>query len=305
MKQKRFLAIFVSALLIISLTACAESPVSVVSESPASVEASVEPSVEPGVEEPAPEPKEEPIMSINDEGYLVFGNYEQDGDLDNGAEPIEWEILATTDKGVLLVSRYVLDARQYDPNMASITWGSSDLRIWLNTDFLNTAFTPKEQKSVLEVTNENLANEYYGTDAGNETNEKVFILSTKEVVDYYEFSIWEDDRLFGLSDKLIVEATPYAIAQGASVETITEDYAEGDEMHRFLNDNLFKSSEIEAYLKDNVNRTGAQWWTRTPGNKNFVAGSVTIYGRAGYFYGQNVTKEDMGVRPAIYIESLP
>ena len=30
---------------------------------------------------------------INEDGYLVFGTYEQDGDESNGPEPIEWEIL--------------------------------------------------------------------------------------------------------------------------------------------------------------------------------------------------------------------
>ncbi|MCR5119544.1 MAG: zinc-ribbon domain-containing protein, partial [Lachnospiraceae bacterium] len=46
----------------------------------------------------------------NEEGYIVFGAYEQDGDESNGPEPIEWEILEENGKGTFLVSRYVLDA---------------------------------------------------------------------------------------------------------------------------------------------------------------------------------------------------
>lgn len=308
MSKKRLIALLMSSLLMVTLTACSDAGVSAVSESVssvASVEASVETSVEPSIEVSVEEPKEDPLMSVNDEGFLVFGNYEQDGDDTNGAEPIEWVILGTDDKGVLLVSRYILDCRQYDPSMASITWGSSDLRYWLNTDFLNTAFTLKEQQSILEITSEADKNEYYSTDAGNETNEKVFILSVKDVIDHYEFPIWEADRKFGLCKDLITTATPYAVAQGVVEETITEDYASGDEMHRFLNDNLFISSQIEQYLTDNANTTNVQWWLRTPGNKQMVACTVSVYGRAGYFYGQFVNKEGIGVRPAIYIEKLP
>ena len=309
MKVKKIISILISALMIVSLTACTSETVSSVSETISSVEASVEPSVEPSVEasveEPVAEPPEDPIMTVNDEGFVVFGNYEQDGNDSNGAEPIEWEVLGTDDTGVLLISRYILDCRQYDPNMTSVTWGSCDLRIWLNTDFLNTAFTLKEQQSILEASSANTANEYYSTDAGNDTKEKVFILSAKEIIEHYDFNIWVDERLFGISDKLIVPATEYAIANGVKTDTITEDYATKDDMHRFLNDNLFKSSQIEAYLKENVDKTAAQWWLRTPGNKQFVACTVTEYGRAGYFYGQNVTSKDVGVRPAIYIEKMP
>ena len=309
MVKERKIALLILSLIAITLTACAEPQASVVPESVSSVvETSVEPSVEPSVEEPEPEPApvENPIMYVNDEGYLVFGNYEQDGDETNGLEPIEWEILATDDTGVLLISRYVLDCCQFDSNMASVTWGSSDLRIWLNTDFLNTAFTLKEQKSILEVTSENTPNEYYNTDAGNETKEKVFVLSTNQLIDNYEFEIWEDERLFGISQKLLVPATAYAVSQGVATTTFTENYAtENDEMHRFLNDNLFKSTQIEEYLKKNTGNTGAQWWLRTPGNKQFLACTVNEYGRGGYFYGQNITKKDVGVRPAIYIETLP
>ena len=309
MTHKKLLSIILSSLLILSLTACGETqPVSVSEPAPSvetSVEVSVEPSVEPSVEASVEEPVEDPMMYVNDEGFLIFGNYEQDGDDSNGPEPIEWEVLETNETGVLLVSRYILDSRQYDPSMSAVSWGSSDLRYWLNTDFLNTAFTLKEQQSILEITSPADTNEYYSTDAGNDTNEKVTILSVKDVINNYEFGIWEEERIFGICDKLIVPATAYAVSQGVLTETITEDYASGDEMHRFLNDNLFKSSQIEAFLKENVNKTAAQWWLRTPGNKQMVACTVSIYGRAGYFYGQYVNKEGIGVRPAIYIENLP
>lgn len=44
---------------------------------------------------------------------VTYGRYEQDNDDTNGAEPIEWIVLATEDKNVLLISRYGLDTQEY------------------------------------------------------------------------------------------------------------------------------------------------------------------------------------------------
>ena len=38
---------------------------------------------------------------------LMFGSYEQDGDEENGPEPIEWIVLDKDDEGnILVISRY-------------------------------------------------------------------------------------------------------------------------------------------------------------------------------------------------------
>lgn len=43
------------------------------------------------------------------------GFYEQDGDLNNGPEPIEWIVLSETEDDMrLLLSKYCLDAMPYD-----------------------------------------------------------------------------------------------------------------------------------------------------------------------------------------------
>ena len=44
---------------------------------------------------------------------VTFGRYEQDNDLSDGQEPIEWIVLDQGDNAVALISRYGLDARQY------------------------------------------------------------------------------------------------------------------------------------------------------------------------------------------------
>ena len=80
---------------------------------------------------------------------LTFGKYEQDNNPDNGPEEIEWIVLEEHDGNLLLLSRYGLDAVPYNDEGAETTWEESTLRSWMNSDFLETAFTPEEQSAIL------------------------------------------------------------------------------------------------------------------------------------------------------------
>ena len=46
--------------------------------------------------------------------YFTFGAYEQDNNLANGPEPIEWIVLAKEEKKILIISRYGIDACPYN-----------------------------------------------------------------------------------------------------------------------------------------------------------------------------------------------
>ena len=71
---------------------------------------------------------------LNDEGYVVFGSYEQDNDLLNGSEPIEWQILESDGNSTLLISRYVWDYQPYNTERVDVTWETCSMRQWLNDD---------------------------------------------------------------------------------------------------------------------------------------------------------------------------
>ena len=45
---------------------------------------------------------------------VYFGSYEQDNDTEDGAEPIEWLVLAVDNDKALLLSRYALDCQPYN-----------------------------------------------------------------------------------------------------------------------------------------------------------------------------------------------
>ena len=80
------------------------------------------------------------FISINDDGYIVLGSYEQDGDLTNGQEPLEWVKLDENDQGILLMTRYVIDVFAYNQDRTDITWEKCTLRRFLNSCFYNNAF---------------------------------------------------------------------------------------------------------------------------------------------------------------------
>lgn len=135
----------------------------------------------------------------NPDSTMKFGNY-------HGA--VEWLVLDKKDGKALLISKYCLDAKEYDKNEnnESVTWGTSTLRQWLNSCFINEAFTDEEKALICDTYLQNPDNPEYGTDGGNDTTDKVFLLSIDETSKY-------------LSDKIVrkAEATDYAKDKGIFV----------------------------------------------------------------------------------------
>ena len=143
---------------------------------------------------------------------ITFGHYEQDNDLSNGAEPIEWLILTEEEGRMLLLSRYGLDGQPYHSSFAEITWENSLLRQWLNGEFFETAFTDTERESIEKVINNTPANPEAGTDGGSDTADSVFLLSIDEVL-----------RFFPSVKDRTCKATDFAKGKGVLVDWVNED----------------------------------------------------------------------------------
>lgn len=62
----------------------------------------------------------------------------------NGAEQIEWMVLAVEGDEALLLSKYALDTQPYHDVEVDITWEKCTLRTWLNETFLAAAFDAGE-----------------------------------------------------------------------------------------------------------------------------------------------------------------
>ena len=114
---------------------------------------------------------------------IQLGTYEQDDNNSNGKEPITWTILDKKGGKVLLLSEKCLDVRPYDTSGASVTWETSELRAWLNDEFLNAAFDSNEQGYIVETTNKN-PKSASGISGGSDTDDMVFLLSARECESY-------------------------------------------------------------------------------------------------------------------------
>lgn len=131
---------------------------------------------------------------------ITLGTYEQDGDVSNGEESIEWDALSIEDDRALLVSHYILDLLPYNDTQEKVTWETCSLRNWMNNEFYNNAFSEEEKGRILEVnlTNpDNVAWAAYKVIGGEDTKDKVFALSFEEVEKYYNFESWHEDSSEG------------------------------------------------------------------------------------------------------------
>ncbi|MBQ6719459.1 MAG: hypothetical protein IJN20_03800 [Oscillospiraceae bacterium] len=132
----------------------------------------------------------------NGEPTVFLGKYEQDGNLTNGPEPIEWLVIGAEGENILLVSKYGLSSRPYHNKSKSIKWETSDIRTWLNGEFYETAFSddPIRYQSLFTL---------FSTPESGITD-RLFLLSRDEVKQYFPK---EEDR--------ICIPTPYAVQQKA------------------------------------------------------------------------------------------
>ena len=200
--------------------------------------------------------------------YVTFGEYPQTT-AGEDMTPIEWLVLARDGNKALLISRYGLDAQPYNTDHTSVTWETCTLRTWLNVTFYNKAFSSDEQAAILTTSVDNGKNQGYSkwsTSGGNNTEDKVFLLSYAEANKYFGVTY---DNISNTKSR--VAPTAYAIAQGA-----------------------WASSSNKT-----ADSTDAEWWwLRSPGFYQSSAAYVLGY---GLFRGDDVIRVSGSVRPALWV----
>ncbi len=127
---------------------------------------------------------------------IYFGTYYQSND--STKEPVKWRVLSSGNQQLFLLSDQNLEVFQYHTEEEDVTWKTSTMRSWLNgydasantggsdytnDNFLNTAFSDKEQTAIAQTTVVNDDNTDYGTDGGDNTTDRIFLLSIAEVYD--------------------------------------------------------------------------------------------------------------------------
>ena len=214
----------------------------------------------------AREAKIKPYKTIG--GVVTFGTYRQTA---SGTDrtPIEWIVLDVQGNKALLLSKYGLDSKPYNTKSMDITWEDCTLRAWLNNGFQYRAFSTNERKAILTTDVINSTNQVYSgwnTSGGNNTQDKIFLMSYAEANKYLG-AAWKESS----NTKPRSAPTAYAIRQGAYASDSSKT-AEG--------------------------QSAGRWWLRSPGDIQRNAAYVNDDGSlsCGFVcFGAGV------VRPAMWI----
>lgn len=223
---------------------------------------------------PTPTPKNK-ILTGQGSSRIYFGSYwQQDTNNDKVANkndkkrPLRWRVLSIDGDEAFLLADKAIASQPYNESYENCTWETSSLREWLNNHFLKNAFTQEEQEAIRLCQIKNEANPVYGTAGGEDTSDKIFLLSFDEVTNpNYGFSIG------GQGDALNAQLTDYALCQKDKEYEIMED---------------------ETYW--------GSWWLRTPGDDSSSAlvvwGSYNGISYPGYSGGNS----KIAVRPALRVD---
>lgn len=147
--------------------------------------------------------KKQPRLASSYQGFvtIAFGRYPQASKNENAL--IEWLVLKNDGSKALLISKYALDCQRYNTSGTDVTWETCTLRRWLNGSFISSAFSAEEQKQILHTT-VTVDRSPYRTNPGNNTKDRVFLLSIAEAQKY-----------FGSKSVRQCQGTVYCFAQGA------------------------------------------------------------------------------------------
>ncbi|MCI8307459.1 MAG: hypothetical protein HFH14_05350 [Lachnospiraceae bacterium] len=196
---------------------------------------------------------------------ITFGSYYQKAEAQNA--PIKWRVLSVDSDNALLLADKNLDSSLYNDTDEDVTWETCTLRKWLNEEFYNEAFDEDEKKAVMESSIENSDNGDYGTYGGNDTKDRVYLLSNTEICNAsYGF----EKELNAYSRTRMAQNTDYAKVNNVW-STFDNDIGNG------------------------------WWWLRSPGIDSCQASVVGVGGN-GLSAGNKTLCIDGGVRPAIRVK---
>lgn len=122
--------------------------------------------------------EEEPVQPIAAANTILFGGH-------------RWLVLEEQSDRMLIISENIIERRPFNRNMA-VSWQTSDMRSYLNGDFLN-SFSAADRARILETTVINAGNPWFpitdnpwfDRNGRNNTTDRIFLLSLDELVRYF------------------------------------------------------------------------------------------------------------------------
>ena len=194
---------------------------------------------------------------------ISLGWYEQNGNLVDGKEPIEWVVLEKDVGRVLVISRYILERIVYDSLSTGFSpaWDDSAVCLWLNGAFYEDAFSSSEKSLIQTVTTYNLV---------QNSQDKLFLLSE-----------YDAQVLFGSNTARRAEPTRYTASNN--------DWT------------AWRTWEEESY--DELSKYGeTAWLLRPEALYSDCAVYVDGSGEICEAYGNGLGDYINGVRPAMWLQ---
>ena len=196
---------------------------------------------------------------------IYFGTYRQSSNGSGGynTDPVKWRVLANESGKLFLISDQNLDVFEYHTENEDVTWETSTMRSWLNglaankgdgeeaidysdDNFLDTAFSAGEQEAIAETEVVNDDNPRYGTEGGNNTVDKIFLLSLDEA---------RNTGYFADDNSRISTNTAY-VADGGKINISRRDAGTAD--YWYLRSPALRSYNVSrVYDNGNVDDFGA------------------------------------------------
>ena len=221
---------------------------------------------------------------------IWFGNYWQEdtngdgtADKNDAKTPIKWRVLSVDGDDAFLLADKNLDVQRYNDTYTDVTWETCTMRSWLNgygasdnvcgTDyssgnFLDYAFTAGEQSAIKTTNVVNEDNPDYGTEGGNSTSDRVYLLSVGEVTNPdYGFTTSTNS-----TETREAVNTAYVVAGG----------------------------EINSPSTNSAGSTDS-WWLRSPGRYSDYASYVDFHGDVYTDGGDVDITLYVDARPALHL----
>ncbi len=195
---------------------------------------------------------------------IVLGSYWQD---DSGEKkPVTWLVLRTEASDALVISEKALDVGPYEAFWLwckeDVTWEGSQIRQWVNGEFLDSCFTPEDRQRIRTTRVDNGPGQGGSarTNGGPDTSDRLFFLSCSEA-----------ESLFSSAQSRCCGYTGYAEYQG--IDTIRDDEP----------------------------GPTCRWWLRTPGPHIGDAFCVAPWGEMEAVPAGTEEFSCVGARPAMWI----
>lgn len=220
---------------------------------------------------------------------IYFGNYPQSDSSGRKKDPIKWKVLSVDGNDAFLVSMCNLDLQKYNDTQIDVVWETCTMRSWLNgygsnsnvcginysdDNFIDRAFTEAEQNAILTTTVVNADNSEYGTGGGNNTQDKIFLLSYDEVT----------NPAYGFSPDY-GEGLQYDYTSRKRVNSAYVTFGGTYQSDYLLGGDIF----------------GWGWWLRSPGYHSNSAMCVNRYGEVNQV-GKSVDDNSYAVCPALHLD---